>query len=438
MFGKTAISSAFFGIAVIAALPAIAQDDAPATAGTAASKGIDGISPVFDLVGNSAENTKGGMRQGYKQSGWIKLGATFDFGELFGWKGTTLDVYAADFGGGNLSRSVVGNSISAQQTWRPVAGGRLTQLALNHKFDNGFSITGGRVALNTYFNKSPLDCNFQSNAMCLTPYGPITDQGITAYPNSSWGGVVRFDVPNTHWYVQSGAFDYNNDLNLAHKNGLDFSAGKGTGTLSATEFGYEDKGTDGRLPGVYRLGYYHNTDPGSSLYYDINGNRAGLTGKPKATLTGGRMAWYGMFDQTVWRHGSRKLEVFARGFVNTGNAQAVKQFGAVGAVLTGTFGSRTDDTLQMFISDTRFDPKEVDYLADVRAKHHGQGAPHANEYISELSYGIAVARGVRVMPNIQYVMNPDPIYASGRTRNLPNALILGLRVDIHVAQWLGY
>lgn len=438
MIRKTSLYVAIASVVAATALPAtvMAQDDAPAS-GT--KKGIDGISPVFDLVGNSAENTMGGVRQGYKQSGWIKLGATFDFGKLFGWRGASLDVYAADFGGGNLSRSVVGNSISAQQTWRPVAGGRLTQLSFNYKFRNGFSFTAGRVALNTYFNKSPLDCYFMSNAMCLTPYGPITDQGITAYPNSSWGALARFDIPNTHWYVQSGAFDYNNDLNLAHKNGVDFSTGKGTGTLSASEVGYETKGSEDTYPSAYRFGYYHNTDPGSSLYYDVNGNRAGLTGKTKATLNGGRMAWYAMGDQTVWRgQGGRNLQLFGRFFANTGNAQAVKQFGAVGAVLTGTFGSRPRDTLQFFISDTRFDAKQVDYLADVRARNGGRGAPHANEYISELGYGINVARGVRVLPNIQYVVNPDPIYAASRRNDIPNALIVGIRVDIHVAQWMGY
>jgi porin len=434
MFCNKPLCAVLMGCLASGPVTAIAQDEAPA--GDTTKKGIDGISPVFDLVGNAATNTRGGVRQGYKQSGWIKAGATFNLGKLLGWRGASLDVYAADFGGGNLSRSVVGNSISAQQTWRPVAGGRLTQLSFNYRFRNGFSFTAGRVALNTYFNKSPLDCYFMSNAMCLTPYGPITDQGITAYPNSSWGALARFDIPRTRWYVQSGAFDYNNDLNLAHQNGLNFDVGKGSGTLSASEVGYEAKGGYAR---AYRLGYYHNTDSGTSVYYDVNGGAAGLTGRARARLHGGRMAWYAMGDQTVWKGGGgRSLQLFARAFANTGNAQAVKQFAALGAVLNGTFASRPRDTLQMFISDTRFDKKQVDYLADVRARYGGQGAPHANEYITEISYGIAVARGVRVLPNIQYVVNPDPIYASSRRNDIPNALILGLRVDVHLAQWLGY
>ncbi|MFA6232514.1 MAG: carbohydrate porin [Rhodanobacter sp.] len=449
MIHRNALSLVFAGIILTSTLPAVAQDsDAAATSSPQTAKRAtkavkskrrwDGVVPVLDLVGNSATNPVGGVRRGHQQSGWIKIGATFDLGTLWGWKNTTLDVYAAWFGGGNLARSDIGNSISSQQTWRPVAGGRLTQFSINHSFANGLSITAGRVALNTYFNKSRLNCYFMSNAMCLTPYGPISDIGITAYPNSSWGGLARFDF-SKHLYVQSGWFDYNNNLNLAHKNGLDFDTEKGTGALSSTEFGYESRGGKSEFPGAYRVGFYHNTDPGKSPYFDAQGASATLNHKPLAALTGSRTAWYAMVDQTVWQgQGGRSLQVFARGFANTGNPQAVKQFGAIGAVLTGTFAGRSRDSLNIFISDTRFDNQEVKHLADLRTIHGGYGAPHANEYITELSYGIAVARGVRVLPNLQYIVNPDPIYAATRTKNIPNALVVGLRMDIHVAQLMGW
>jgi porin len=437
-----ALSLALAVIILAPAMPVMAQDSVGSTSNGAAAAPVENkhkvpasITPVFDLVGNAATDPIGGVRKGYKQSGWIKIGATFDLDTLLGWHNTTLDAYAAWFGGGNLGRSAVGSSISPQQTWRPVAGGRLTQLSLNHRFDNGFSMTAGRVALNTYFNRSPLDCYFMSNAMCLTPYGPISDIGITAYPNSSWGGVARYDF-RQHWYVQSGVFDYNNTLNLAHKNGLDFDINKGTGTLSASEVGYESSRSDDALPRAYRFGYYRNTNGGTSPYYDAQGGSAALAHKPLAALGGNRLAWYGMVDQTVWRsQGGRSLQLFARVFVNTGNTQVVKQFGSIGAVLTGTFPGRNEDTLQIFTSDTRFDPQEIDHLGDVRKLHGGSRRPHANEYITELGYGIAVTRGVRVIPNLQYIINPDPIYAPTRTRDILDTLVVGLRVDIHLAQF---
>ncbi|WP_158544974.1 carbohydrate porin [Dyella monticola] len=433
-------------LAIAPALAAQTSDDASASVathndGTSPPKpgALNGISPVLDFVGNGAANPVGGVHSGYKKSGWIKFGATFDFDTLFGWKGMSMDVYAAWFGGGNLARSDIGNSISAQQTWRPVAGGRLTQFDINKKFDNGFSFTVGRIALNTYFNRSPLDCDFMSNAMCLTPYGPISDIGITAYPNSSWGAVTRYDFQH-FWYVQSGAFDYDNVENLAHRNGLDFDLGHNSiGVLQATEIGNEVPDGLQTMPHAYRFGIYHNTNGGTSPYFDDEGTSAALAHRPLEALPGGRTAWYGMVDQTVWRgEDGRRLQLLARGFANTGNPQVVKQFGAVGASLTGTFPGRDRDTLNMFISDTRFESQEIDYLADLRHLAGGVGAPHRNEYISELDYGIAAFRGVRIMPDLQYIVNPDPIYATKRKTDIPNALVVGLRVDIHVAQMLGW
>lgn len=449
-FHDNTLALAIAGILLAASGPATARGQGASPAPTSAAvdsthaaarrkhKAPDGIKVTLDLVGNAAKNPVGGVTQGYEQSGWIMGQAKFDLGTLWGWTGTTLDTQAAFFGGGNLAREKIGNSISAQQTWRPVAGGRLTRFALTHRFRNGLSITAGRAPVNSYFNNSPLNCVYMSNASCLTPYGAITDIGITAYPNSSWAAMVRYDF-NDRWYAQTGAFDYNNDLNKAHKNGLDFALGQGTGTIVPAEVGYETSFANDRYPRRYRLGMYHNSDGGSSPYYDIDGNSAALTGKAKAAQGGSRVGWYAMGDQTIWRgRGQRNLALTARAFVNTGNAAPVKTFTSFGMVLTGTFPGRDHDTFATFVSNTHFDDLEIDYLRDRRLRHGGTGAPNANEIIGEISYGIAVVPGLRVLPNIQYVIHPDPIYAPTRTTDIPDAYIVGLRVDVHLAQLMGW
>jgi porin len=78
------------------------------------------------------------------------------------------------------------------------------------------------------------------------------------------------------------------------------------------------------------------------------------------------------------------------------------------------------------------------FLRDRRVRHGGSGTPHNNEVIAELSYGWAVRPGIRLMPNLQYVINPDPIYAPTRLTDIPDALIVGLRVDIQFAQLFGW
>ena len=413
---------------------------APAFAASSATQGglPDGVDLTLDLVGNVASNPVGGVEQGTEGSYWVMAQSKLDLDTLWGIHNTEVDAQWAWFAGRNLAREKIGNSISAQQTWRPVAGGRLTRLTLRHRFDNGLSIIAGRAPVNSYFNSSALNCVFMSNAMCLTPYGAITDLGITAYPNASWAGIVRYDV-NERWYAQAGAFDYNNELNKAGKNGLDFSVGEGTGTITAYEVGYQTSFANDRLPRTYRLGMYRNSDGGKSSYYDADGNSAALTGRPTAAQDGARAGGYAMADQTVWRgEGKRNLALFARAYVNTGNEAPIDTFFSAGFVKTGTFAGREQDTLAMFVSNTHFSDEQIDFLRDRRTRNGGSGAPHADEIIAELSYGWAVHKGIRVMPNLQYVINPDPIYAPTRTTDIPDALIVGLRVDIHFAQLFGW
>lgn len=414
--------------------PAWAQDEAGAKT---PGKVRDGIDLTLDFVGNVASNPVGGVEQGTEGSYWVMAQSKFDLDKLFGVHNTDVDLQWAWFAGRNLAREKIGSSISAQQTWRPVAGGRLTRMTVRHRFDNGLSITAGRAPVNSYFNNSPLNCVFMSNAMCLTPYGAITDLGITAYPNSSWAAIVRYDV-NDRWYAQTGAFDYNNDLNKAGKNGLDFSFGEGTGTIMPFEVGYQTNAKNDPLPRAYRVGVYHNSDGGKSPYWDINGNPAGLTGKAFANQDGSRVGWYAMADQTVWKQGSRSLALFARYYVNTGNDAPIDYFASAGFVKTGTFAGRDRDTLAMFVSNTHFSDSQQAYLRDRRIRNGGTGTPDNNEIIAELSYGWAVHRGIRLMPNLQYIVHPDPIYAPTRTTDIPDALVVGLRVDVHFAQLLGW
>ena len=103
---------------------------------------------------------------------------------------------------------------------------------------------------------------------------------------------------------------------------------------------------------------------------------------------------------------------------------------------TGTFKDRDNDTLDFLISNTHFDSEEVEYLRELRVKAGGSGRPHANEIIGELNYGFAAAPGIRIMPNVQWEINPDPINATRYQHDIPSAIVVGLRFDIRFAQFL--
>jgi porin len=398
----------------------------------------DGVDLTLDFVDNLAGNPVGGVRQGFAESHWFMGAIDLDLEKLVGLSNTKIHAQGAWFTGENVGRNYVGNSISFQQTWRPVSGPRLTQLNIEHDFGR-FNVAAGRGAVNSYFNNSPFNCVFMSNTSCLTAYGGISNIGITAYPNSSWFAKARYSFDD-RWYVQAGAFEYNNDLNLKGKGGLDFSLGEGTGTLIASEVGYQTTFANDRMPKRYKVGLYYNTDGGSSVYYDRNHNSAALTGLPLATESGSRAGIYAMVDQTITRAAGaskRNLALFGRVFANVGNTQQLDWFASAGFVKTGTFKGRDTDTIGFLVSDTHFSNQEMAFLRDRRAKLGGTGAPKADEIVGEINYAMAALPGLRIMPNIQYVINPDPIYATTRKTDIPAAIVVGMRIDVHFAQLFG-
>jgi porin len=396
-----------------------------------------GITLDGAYVGNLAANPVGGVSHGFAESHWIDFSADLDLDKLIGLSNTHIYARAADFEGDNLAQTNIGSSISFQQTWRPVPGWRLTQLDIEHQFGR-LKIIAGRSALNTYFGASPLNCVFMSNTACLTAYGPITAIGITAFPNSSWMGLAHYRFSKTV-YAQIGVFDYNNDLNLAGKAGTDFSFFKGTGKLIAAETGYETSFANDRYPRRYRIGIDVNTDAGTSPLYDKNGQPAGISGLARATQKGTRVGIYALGDQTIWRpdpKSARNLAIFGRIFYNAGAKSTIDWFASAGFVKTGTFRGRDNDTIGFIVSNTHFSNDEVEYLRELRAKAGGHGTPPRNEIIGEVNYGFAAAPGIRLLPNIQYEINPDPINATKYPKDIPSAIVVGLRIDVRFAQLL--
>ncbi|WP_266180353.1 carbohydrate porin [Dyella humicola] len=394
----------------------------------------EGIALNGRYVDNVAANPVGGVKRGSAESHWFELRADIDLDRVAGWTDTRLHIQGADFEGQSLAVRDVGNSVSFQQSWRAVSGWRLTQLNVEHDFGK-LNVLVGRAALNSYFNSSPFNCVFMSNTSCLTAYGPIAAIGITAFPNSSWAAKFRYSFDD-RTYVQAGVFDYNSKLNLPGKGGVDFSLFQGTGTLVALETGYDTNFANDDYPRRYRLGVDINTDPGISPLYDRHGQPAGISGQPRAEQTGTRMGVYALADQVVWRPdpmSQRNLALFGRAFYNAGAPTAIDSFAAIGLVKTGTFAGRDQDTIGVLVSDVRFSSEELEYLRELRKKAGGVGKPHRDEIIGEVNYGYAVAPGIRVLPNIQFDIHPDSINAPHSKRNIPSAIVVGVRLDIWLA-----
>ncbi|SEL79386.1 porin, OprB family [Sphingomonas palmae] len=397
----------------------------------------DGVTLTLNYITDTATNVAGGVRKDIANTHGADVGIDLDLEKLAGIGGTKVHIQAAQFGGVGLQQIAIGNSISPQQSWRPVREAFLSQLNVEH--DAGrVNVLAGRMALNTYFFNSPINCAFQSVTMCLTTYGPIQTQGITGFPYTSWGLKGRLAL-TSRLYVQTGVFDYNPAIAVQGKNGLDFSFFKGPGVMIPVEVGYQTTFKDEPLPGRYKLGAYVNTDGGTSPYFDANGGSSILTGRPRALQGGTRVGLYALVDQTVAasKGGARNTAVFGRMFVNAGTATSIDWSGFIGVLQTGTFAGRDRDTIGAFVSNTRFSDEQVAFWRDRRTRFGGSGAPARNEIIGELNYGFVPLAGVRLIPNIQYIINPDPTFAPTRTRRIPDALVLGLRVDLRAQDLFG-
>jgi porin len=51
----------------------------------------------------------------------------------------------------------------------------------------------------------------------------------------------------------------------------------------------------------------------------------------------------------------------------------------------------------------------------------------------ELNYGAQIIPAIRAMPNIQYIINPDQSGEPFRTKNIPNAFVIGLKFTVDLA-----
>ncbi len=125
----------------------------------------------------------------------------------------------------------------------------------------------------------------------------------------------------------------------------------------------------------------------------------------------GRSAVYARFDQMVWRpdpNGIQGLSVFGVALGGTGGRQTQDYFLEGGAVLTGTFPGRPYDTLGFVFAMEKLSPLGT---ANIRAARTALGLGTRNveslQTILELSYGIQLTPAVRLMPNLQYVIDPD-------------------------------
>jgi len=388
----------------------------------------DGVSISLNYTGEAAGNPSGGIRQGAQYAGQLFLGGDFDLGKIAGLNGTIVHVAVTQRHGRNLAADDIGNNTSVQEIYG-TQNLHLAYFSVEQKlFNNRLDINIGRVEANIAFLNSPLYCQFQTNSACGNPTFIFKDSNFTYFPASSWGGDAKFlFTPDS--YIHAGVYEVSPVDKTFLDHGFNWSGKGDTGVVVPAELGYTPAG------GLYAIGGWYDTGAYSDPLNDATGAPALLSGNPYAQHHD-RSGLFLRFNQQVTAQGLSVFGVFMTklsGHVNE------NQYYELGAVQQGTYWNRPQDTVGFVVNDQEFSSDFVNNIAAGRESVGGTGwgIPH-REIMMELDYNAKIGNAFTVMPNIQYVINPDQSAEPFRKTNIPNAFVLGVKFTVNLAALGGF
>ncbi|WP_428309506.1 carbohydrate porin [Hydrocarboniphaga sp.] len=396
-----------------------------------------GIKILGSYTGESAAVVDGGLRNGSAYAGQFFLGTDLDMAKLVGWSGATIRLYGASRHGDNLSVDEIGNSTSVQEIY----GGqteRLVNFTVAQKlFDDRLLLEAGRTVANIQFLSSELCNYFQTNSACGNPTFIFRTSGFTYWPVASWGGQAKFWL-TPQLYVHGGVYEVNPHQAEEDQHGLEWSTKDATGVITPYALGYKTTLANDSLPRLYEVGGWYDGSDYRDPLRDSTGMPAAVSGNDYAQRSGRSGVWF-RFEQQLTRpnaNDDRGLTVFGAALTGTHGELGEDHFLELGLVQKGTFANRPKDTIGFVIDQQRYSGEALENQRLLRAAAGGSGSPHDAQTMMELSYGIQVNQQLRLQPNLQYIVHPDQFGDPSRTRNLPNAFVVGLRIDLSFQPFL--
>lgn len=416
------ILKSFSAACVVFASPAVAQD-----AGRV-------VNWQAGYTGEGAAVVDGGLDRTGAYAGQLMVGADVDLNRLAGWKGGRLHVAFVNRHGDNLSEDGIGNSTSVLEIYG-AQNSRLTLFTLEQSlFDGRLVLEGGRTVANISFLGSPLCQYFQNNAACGNPTFVFKTSNFTWWPVSSWGAHAKaWLTPNIYAHV--GVYEVNPERSRDSDHGFDWDTHGSTGVDVPFALGYRTDDDTDPYPRMYEIGGWYDEADYNDPLRDETGAPAVVSGAPYA-VRNGRSGVFARFEQKVWKpesEGERGLTVFGAVLAATSGETLETDFQQLGFVLKGPFASRPADSLSFVASRQAYSDAALENLRLARAGAGGFGTPADDQIMVELGYGLQVTPAVRVQPNLHYIVNPDQLNAPARRVDLPDAVVIGVRLDIDLA-----
>jgi porin len=384
----------------------------------------------FNYIGEAAANPVGGIRQDAAFSGQVYLGADVDLDRAFGIPGATLHGAVTNRDGKSLSAIAIGNGTSVQEI-NGLQNSHLARLSYEqHLFNDRLEIEVGRMvgAVNTL--ASPLYCNFQSNAVCGNPVVIYKNSNINGFPVSAWGARTKLFLTE-RVNILAGAYEVNPRQNQLSQDGFNFSFKGSKGVYLPVELSYSTTFKNDTMPRNYSVGIWFDRSPYNDPVLDSAGGAAVVSGLPYARRYGRSSAWI-RFDQMIVRPdptSERGLSLFGIALAGVDGRNTLSNYFTLGLLQSGTFRGRDRDTIGFAVTDQVFSKAAIRNISAARASVGASTDIPRHEFMMELNYGAQLGP-VRVMPNLQYIINPDQQSSPFRTRDIPDAFVLGLKVAI--------
>lgn len=386
----------------------------------------EGIDIKLGYTGETSTLLRGGYHSNDRSTRYadqFNAGVDLDLQKLMGWQDTAFSLALTNRNGAhNINEKISAPGVAGMGSTQEIQGRgsvtRLSELWLSKGWqDDAVNIKLGRFAVSDDFAVE--DCLFQGLAFCGSQPGNYVDS-IYNGPISQWAARLRYRL-SPAVFVQVGAFNVN-PSNLDNDNGLKLNMHGTTGTFTPVELVWSP--TLNQLPGEYRIGYYHSTAQATDVYRDDSGQAAATSGNDYRSDASRHGEWLVAKQQLTSVNGdiSRGLTLTASATFQDRNTTAIDSYQKLSLVFKGPFDARPTDTLGAGIA--RVHASSV-YLRNARAVNAAGGdlPEQHSEYIAEVNYGIQATRWLNIMPNLQYIKDPDGV------RQVKNALVLGLQVQ---------
>jgi porin len=397
-----------------------------------------GITYSLTYTSESVYNAVGGLRTGADYAHQIGLAVNVDWEKIAGIQGFTTHTNIINRAGRNASADNIGDTvIQAQEIYGAGfgVGAKLVWFYGEEKlFNDRVNVAFGRLAPGTDFNASPLFCNFMTLTICGHDRALTANQGFEDWPMSVWGGRIRVR-PTADTYVMVGVFQSQPFPTTAAPytqgghSGWDWTWKGTTGASIPIEVGYEPVIGRDQLPGHYKLGFNWDTTTYADNFFDLNGLPLALTGLPGAPQRGRGQFW-ATADQMILRNGPNPndgLILLATFVHDQSDTTLFNNFVWTGLIDRGFWSAHPND--QIAFGFTYYDVSkkltDTEQLQQVLGNPLAGGAFGVQTYamVLEANYGIAVAPGLLIQPELEYFIRP------GGTNAVRNAFLLGLKVQ---------